>query len=574
MKKLSCRILGLLILILALPASATVDEGRLALNTELGIVVQDGRKIFLEFQPTALTTWERLSSRFTGSPDHATELSKAHDHLAPNSAERILIPLDVLNGDFRSLVILNLFPADRQEADGWLHKARAAALPLTGEGMWQVAAWFTGDGDRFQELMAQNGLKTPELAPLQEIRIPAAMLHRSLRRGPRSQDGSLQYGQDETGHYAGYRLQPGEAMYSAVVVRFSGRTGAEHVVELAKELAARSDIADMGDIPANYLIKIPYRDLTAEFLPVGHPRRKEAEADQAARQASLEEAPVPTTRHGLEGVLVIIDPGHGGRDLGTTQFGLTEHEYVYDVACRLKELLETQTSATVSLTLENTKYGTRPSRKDRIKPNYKGTIQTHPPFLAKENGQAKIGVNLRWYLANSLYREAVGNGTDRNKVIFLSLHADARHASLRGVMVYVPGARYRTRTYGMKSNTYSAYKEVREKRTISFSKNKRIRSEAVSRKLAGEILKGFKSHNLAIPNSKAKPIRDSVIRSKGSRWLPAVLRGNAVPTKILVEMVNLSNKEDAAVLKKATNRRKLALALADGILTHFGEEPL
>jgi N-acetylmuramoyl-L-alanine amidase len=471
-------------------------------------------------------------------------------------------------------VILNLFPDDRQEADKWVHKARAATLPLSGEGMWQVAAWFTGDGERFRELMVFNGLKTPELFPQQEIRIPATLLHRSLRRGPRSEDGSLEYGRDGKGLYAGYRLKPGEAMYSSVVVRFSGRTGAEHVVELAKELATRSDIPDMGDIPANYLIKIPYRDLTAEFLPVGHPRRKEAEADHAARQASLEETPVPTTREGLEGVLVIIDPGHGGRDLGTTQFGLTEHEYVYDVACRLKQLLETRTSARVMLTLENTKYGTTPSRKDRIKPNYKGTIQTHPPFLARENGQAKIGVNLRWYLANSLYRKAVKSGTNRNKVIFISLHADARHASLRGAMVYVPGARYRTRTYGMKSKTYSAYAEVREKRTISFSKNERIRSEAVSRKLAGEILKGFKGRKLAIPNSRAKPIRDSVIRSKGSRWLPAVLRGNAVPTKILVEMVNLSNKDDAAVLKKAANRRKLALALADGILTHFGEEPL
>ena len=67
---------------------------------------------------------------------------------------------------------------------------------------------------------------------------------------------------------------------------------------------------------------------------------------------------------------------------------------------------------------------------------------------------------------------------------------------------------------------------------------------------------------------------DSIIRSKGRRWLPAVLRGNQVPTKVLVEMLNLSNKDDAAVLEKARNREKLATALADGILTHFGEKPL
>ena len=42
----------------------------------------------------------------------------------------------------------------------------------------------------------------------------------------------------------------------------------------------------------------------------------------------------------LQGVLVVIDPGHGGRDLGTMNNGIWEHDYVYDVACRLKRLLE------------------------------------------------------------------------------------------------------------------------------------------------------------------------------------------------------------------------------------------
>ena len=134
---------------------------------------------------------------------------------------------------------------------------------------------------------------------------------------------------------------------SKKVVRFTGRTRAESVVQLAKELAERSDIPDMGDIPVGYLVKIPYSELTPEHLPVTHPRRKEAEADRVAREEALAEAPVPVTRGGLEGVLVIIDPGHGGRDTGTIKHGLTEHEYVYDVACRLRKLLLESTSARV-----------------------------------------------------------------------------------------------------------------------------------------------------------------------------------------------------------------------------------
>jgi N-acetylmuramoyl-L-alanine amidase len=552
--------------------SAYATEDRIQLNSELAVLVRDGRDLFLEVRPGTPTTYEGLAERFAGSRDMAAEISAGNDHEPPDRAERLLLPFNLLHEDFRSLVLLNLFPDDRLTQEGWFHKAQAGAVPTAGEGMWQVAAWFTGDGDRFDELMEQNGMTSPELRPGQTIRIPRTALIRALRREAVSDDGSLQYGRDREGPYAGYRLKAGEAMYSSVVVRFTGRTRAENVVQLAGELATRSGISDMGDIPVGYLIKIPFAELTPEYLPVTHPRRKEAEADQVARAEALAEAPVPVTQGGLEGVLVIIDPGHGGRDTGTIKYGLTEHEYVYDVACRLRRILAERTAARVEMTLKDRKTGYKPSRGDRIKSNRQGEILTHPPFLAKAEGDARIGVNLRWYLANSLYRNALKSGTDKNKVVFLSLHADSRHPSLRGAMIYVPGARYRTRTYGVSGAAYAPYREVKEKPTTRFGKNQRVRSEAVSRELANQILKGFRRQGLEIP--KTKPVRDSIIRSKGRRWLPAVLRGNEVPTKVLVEMLNLSNKQDAEVLGKARNREKLAAALADGILTHFGEKPL
>ena len=66
------------------------------------------------------------------------------------------------------------------------------------------------------------------------------------------------------------------------------------------------------------------------------------------------------------------------------------------------------------------------------------------------------------------YREALARGLDQDRVVFLSLHADARHPSLRGVMVYVPGSAYRSRTYGSNSKTYRRYKEVREKPQVRY----------------------------------------------------------------------------------------------------------
>jgi N-acetylmuramoyl-L-alanine amidase len=272
-------------------------------------------------------------------------------------------------------------------------------------------------------------------------------------------------------------------------------------------------------------------------------------------------------RHGLEGVVVILDPGHGGRDLGTMNNGIWEHDYVYDVSCRLKQRLESQTAAKVYLTLEDEKTGCVPSRTDKLKANRQGTVQTHPPFLAKENGEARIGVNLRWYLANSIYRREVSAGVDPDKIVFLSIHADARHPSLAGVMVYVPGAIYIGKTHGFKSRTYTRYAEVREKQYVSFSKKQRVRSEAVSQKFAEEIVRTFRNEDL--PVQPYQPVRNRIIRGR-SIFVPAVLRGNAVPTKVLVEMVNLSNSRDAALLASARDRDRLADALYQALFGYFG----
>jgi N-acetylmuramoyl-L-alanine amidase len=266
-------------------------------------------------------------------------------------------------------------------------------------------------------------------------------------------------------------------------------------------------------------------------------------------------------------VVIVLDPGHGGWDLGTINNGVWEHDYVYDVACRLKRKLERETAATVYMTLEDKKTGCTPSKGDKLKANRQGTILTTPPFLQKK-GESKIGVNLRWYLANSIYRRALNNGIDRDRVVFISLHADSRHPSLRGVMAYVPGAQYRTRTYGSSSSVYKKYKEVREKPHIKFSKKDRLRSEAVSRKFADAVIKAFKREGL--PVQPYQPVRNRIIRGK-SVWVPAVLRGNAIPNKVLVEMVNLKNRKDAALLASAKKRDLLADALFSSLMLHFDE---
>jgi N-acetylmuramoyl-L-alanine amidase len=566
----------LALVILALPSAPWLNVPRAAeeiapdtmpLNSDVRIRVRRGRDIEVEVRAAKGDSYAAVARRVAGGL-RATEAISAWNGDRPvEIGDWIRVPLALLTDDYRELVLVTLFPGDRRDGEDWIHVARSGPLPTYDAGLWQVAEWFTGDGDAFDELMRANSLSSPELSNGQTVRVPGTLLHASFQGATVSADGSLEYGADAEGPYAAYRLKRNEALYSAVVVRYTGRTKASDVVTTAELIKERSGIHDLRDIPVGFKVKIPLDLLQPEFLPEGHPLRLEADAARQEVEAVMAQLPAQASRQGLEGVVVILDPGHGGRDLGTMNNGIWEHDYVYDVTCRLKHKIESQTAAKVHLTLVDEKTGCKPSRTDKLKANHQGTIQTHPPFLATENGQAKIGVNLRWYLTNAYYRRAVSEGTDPDKIAFLSIHADARHASLTGVMVYVPGAAYIGKTHGFKSRTYTKYDEVKEKQFVSFTKKQKVRSEAVSRKFAAEIVDAFGAQRL--PIQPYQPVRNRIIRGR-SIFVPAVLRGNVVPNKVLVEMVNLSNHRDAALLASARDRDRLAEALYQSLLGYYG----
>ena len=352
------------------------------------------------------------------------------------------------------------------------------------------------------------------------------------------------------------------------MLRFTGRTSSDDVQEVLEAVQRRSGIASAKDIPVGWLVKVPLELLEPEFLPPDDPAHREQVAASRERAEALAREPLPSAGRGLEGVLVVLDPGHGGRDLGTMSHGLWEHDYVYDLTCRLKRWLETHTRARVALTLEDLESGTDPSDAEPLVANHQGTVRTDPPFLAREVGEAPMGVNLRWYLANALYRQARAAGSAANRAVFLSLHADARHPGLRGAMVYVPGASGCAGTHGFDVPAYRLYREVRAAPLVSFGRKELVRSEAVSRKLAESVLRELRAAKL--PVQSIKPVRDRVLRGSAS-WVPAVLRGNAIPAKLLVEVLNLSNADDAALLRSARERQRVAEALGMALLTHFGQ---
>jgi N-acetylmuramoyl-L-alanine amidase len=556
---------------LALLAALTVGQAAWArpvvgeLDGGMRAVLSDHHRIFLEAPPERGEGLLAFARRFCGTSKAAPEIRRANRGVKElRVGVRYRVPYELLSSSYRLAVLKAIFRDDRAEVEGWRHRV-AGVGPLGRESLWHLALWFTGKGENYRALRDQNHLEDEDLPAGATLLIPrhlllpvlqAALPTRSVQTGTSFR---LQYGKDQQGDYAVYRLRAGEALYSSVVVRFTGRVYAADVNALAEEIARRSGIADVTDIPVGYPVKVAFDLLLAEFLPAEHPRRQEYEANlRASAQFSN-----PVRTLDLGGITVILDAGHGGRDVGASMHGVWESLYVYDVMLRVRDLLETRTAARV---VPTTRDGDRFTVEERDVLSYsqKHQVLTTPPYSIAD---ASTGVNLRWYLANSVYRESVARNGDSGKVVFVSIHADSRHPSLRGAMFYVPAAGLRRGTYGKGGAVYASRKEVQEKPRVSFSWRQRIKSEGLSRQLAEWLMASFNRHDVAV--NRYSPVRGKVIRNR-REWVPAVLRANAVPAKILIEVCNLANPSDRKLIQTRSFRQKAAQAIVEGIRTYYG----
>src|SRR5262249_43717326 len=245
------------------------------------------------------------------------------------------------------------------------------------------------------------------------------------------------------------------------------------------------------------------------------------------------------------GVRVILDAGHGGRDAGATHEDVWESTYVYDVMCRLKKLLEKKSAAAVYTTTKSAMLVYDIADDDELDDPTDHVVLTSPKYTLDD---AVIGVNLRWYLANSLFRRAIRKGVPREKVVFISIHADSLHPSLRGAMAYVPGERFVTGSYQKTDGIYLPRAEVREHPIIRHSEKASLAAEGLSRDLAESIIDAFDERGLKV--HPFNPVRDNVVRN-GREWVPAVIRYNLIPTRVLLEICNLGNAKDRTLVTTA-----------------------
>lgn len=500
-------------------------------------------EIFIYVLPKNGDTYIKLAERVLKDKKDWKKIKEINKIPYPMLGVPVKIPFEILKDEIKLEVLKKLYPEDKYLEDGVYHKCK-------DETLWHISLWWTGDGKNYKILKEKNNLVSYDLKENQEIFIPKKILLPSFLKGlqeekkiekineniyKESQEKLLEF--PEGKDYAIYKLKKGEALYSSVVVRFTGIDGAEDVINLALEIAKLSGIEDVTKIPENYPIKIPKNLILPKYFPEGTEEREKWEE----KERKVENSYTPVFAPELSGVYIILDAGHGGQDTGAIVGGIWESTYTYDIYNRLYNLLKERTQANVIPLVQDMKSKFKIIERDILPQHKNHIILTNPPERL-ENSQR--GVNLRWKLANLKYRELILKGVESSKILFVSIHADALHQSIRGATFYIAG---------------SDFVNILEKEEA-------IKSEGQSRKLAEEIAKSFLSKNIIL--HPYDPIRNKITRYKKT-WIPAVLKNNLIQTKVLIEILNLNNLEDRSLLLKTEFRAKIAEAILNGVINYF-----
>jgi N-acetylmuramoyl-L-alanine amidase len=530
-------------------------------SDELKVSIAAGDLIFLFARPLPGEGIEQFVVRFSDEPRTRQKILELNRKPGMSRGESFFrVPYDLLSDNYKKIAIRALFPDDRFSENGWSHLVAApAGAP---ESFWRVAEWFTGDGANYPAVKSASGAVSLQTEKGQKLTIPTALLLPGFRDSVVSHEISgpppLSFDKDAEGAFALYRLQKGEALYSAVVVRFTGLVFAEEVNAEAEKIARRSGIADVHAIPVGFPVKIPRDDLLPDYRPENDPKRVEYERSKLEASQFVNRL----RAHDLKGVTVVLDAGHGGRDTGALVSGVAESRYVYDIASRVSELLTRNTRARVVMTVVDPGVKGIPA-KDRLLPSPTARVMTNPPYPIDDS---VAGVHLRWYLCNSLYKSFLSKGGEPSQFLFLSIHADSLHPSVRGAMVYIPGEKFVSNSFGKRGGVYEARREFRQAPRVSFSRREKLEAEGISRDFAEKLVKNFEDEQL--PVHTFHPIRENVIRG-GRQWIPAVLRYNQIPARALLEVCNLNNEEDLGLIQSRKYRERVARGVVEAISAFY-----
>jgi N-acetylmuramoyl-L-alanine amidase len=217
---------------------------------------------------------------------------------------------------------------------------------------------------------------------------------------------------------------------------------------------------------------------------------------------------------GLKVGRIVIDPGHGGHDRGSTgPGGLMEKELVLDVALRLGKLIEERLGSEVIFT---------------------------------RNDDTFVPLEGRTSLAN-----------DSKADLFLSIHANSSpYPSVAGVETYYLNFTNMRDAMDVAARENASSQQTIHDLTDIIQKITKHDKAEESREFAGKMQTALYS-----VSAKANPS----LKNRGVKKAPFVVLIGAKMPSILAEIGFVSNSREEALLKRPDHRQKLAEALYRGL---------
>jgi len=273
--------------------------------------------------------------------------------------------------------------------------------------------------------------------------------------------------------------------------------------------------------------------------------------------------------------ILVLDIGHGGRDPGAVvsvpdhgggpPLKIYEHAMVFDVGARIARELKSRNDISIIPLVLNYEDKLPLSELSYPLPPRRVHLRSTPSAYLDDLG-ASFAVNLRWILANEIYLQASKGSIAEIPVIFLSLHMDYVPNRGAGLTIYLPSGSAEL-SIDLREELFRAYREARdwfmaEKNLIQRSSQDR----ESSMRLSDQIIMSFQEYDLPIRHER--PVRTLVGQGNGA-YVPAVIKYNEIPTRLLLEMLNLEDEEDRRFVADPLNRERLAKAIVDALLAYL-----